>query len=226
MKSALSGTLLILNLVSAAVCLPAELPHRILVGVSVIDTPIVRDAISYAQGYEENSVFNHSLRARVFGSMIINRDPAYINSVDKEVHALGSIIHDIGFDPKEKHGAEVDPQHAALGGNAVRMFLANNKEGKLWKEPRVQNLVDAVTLHLENSDTTKALEIRAVRDGQQIDLNGPSGYVTAAEHQAVVAAYPLGNMKDHLAHSGQADGHSGLDMMSATSIEHGHSILS
>ena len=177
-------------------CYPSDLPHRMLVGVNVVDTQIVCDAISYAQGYEDNSVFNHSMRSWLFGSIIVNNNPAYTKVVDKEVHALGSILHDIGFDPKLKHDEPLDPNHPQIGAKALRKFLINNTEGKLWEPSRVQLLVDTVALHLEDSDSTKAVEIRAVRDGQQIDILGPSGLVTTAVYDSIVAAYPLGDMKD------------------------------
>jgi len=234
MNSLIFSSLFFLSLSSGGACYPSELPHRILVGVPVVDTPIVRDAFSYAQGYEDNSVFNHSIRSWIFGSIIVNKNPAYTKVIDKEVHALGTILHDIGFDPKVKIGQNPDPNHPVLGGIAVRKFLSNHTEGKSWTESRVQLLVDAVTLHLEDSDSTKALEIRAVRDGQQIDLlGGPSGYVTAAEYTSVVAAYPLGDMKNHLAedhmHPKNPSNHalpsnSGHQMMSPNSKEHGHTL--
>jgi hypothetical protein len=195
MISIIFSSLFVLNLLSGGACYPSELPHRTLVGVSVVDTQIVRDAFSYAKGYEDSSVFNHSIRSWIFGSIIVNRNPAYTKKIDEEVHALGTILHDIGFDPKIKPGQNIDSQHAVAGGDGVRKFLASHPEGKTWNESRVKVLVDAVTLHLEDSGPTKALEIRAVRDGQQIDLMGPSGYVTTAEYNSVVAAYPLGDMK-------------------------------
>jgi hypothetical protein len=195
MISVVLSSFVLLNLFLGGSCYPSELPHRTLVGVSVVDTQIVRDAFAYAQGYEDSSVFNHSIRSWIFGSIIVNRNPAYTNKIDEEVHALGTILHDIGFGQKVTPGQNIDASHAAAGGNGVRKFLANNTVGKTWKETRVQVLVDAVTLHLEDSGPTKALEIRAVRDGQQIDLMGPSGYVTTAEYNSVIAAYPLGEMK-------------------------------
>ncbi|KAF2668897.1 hypothetical protein BT63DRAFT_480247 [Microthyrium microscopicum] len=186
MKSVVFSSLFLLGNCSP---LLAEIPHRTIAGVSVIDTPIVRDAISYTKAHEDGGVFNHSMRSWVFGSLIINRNPAYNKIVDEEVHALGAILHDFGIeDPK----APMKNDHAALGETGVRNFLANSTEGKLWKQSRVQLVVDSVVLHLKASDSSQALEVRAVRDGQLIDLMGPSGYVTTAEYKTVVEAYPLG----------------------------------
>jgi hypothetical protein len=224
MESLLLSSLFFLSLSSGGSCYPSELPHRYLVGVSVVDTPIVRDALSYAQGYEDNSVFNHSMRSWIFGSIIVNKNPAYTKVIDKEVHALGTILHDIGFDPKKKLDQNIDPNHPVIGGIAIRKFLANHTEGKLWTESRVQLLVDAVTLHLEDSDSTKPLEIRAVRDGQQIDLSGkPSGYVTSVEYTSVVVMYPLGDMKAHLT---QDHGHAKATSDHAMPFNSDHQMMS
>lgn len=195
MKTFLKSTLLLLTIAGVGQCYPSELPTRNLVGVAVTDTPIIRDAITFAEGYEDNTVFNHSMRSWIFGSMIVARNPAYTKLIDMEVHALGTILHDVGFDPKMDHTKGIDPDHPAKGAKAVRDFLAKHPEGKQWKESRVQILIDSVTLHLEDSDSSKALEIRAVRDGQQIDLRGPKGYVSQQEYDSVVAAYPLGQLK-------------------------------
>lgn len=233
MNSFIFSSLFFLSFLSSGACYPSDLPYRTLAGVTVVDTPIVRDAISFAQGYEDNSVFNHSMRSWIFGSVIVNKNPAYTNTIDKEVHAAASILHDVGFGEKVLPGSEIDPAHAANGGNGVRKFLANNAQGKLWTASRVQLLVDAVTLHLEDSDSTRAPEIRAVRDGQQVDLaGGPLGYVTAAEYTSVVAAYPLGDLKAHLAaegHGQTSSSHamppsSGHQMMSPDSKAHGHTL--
>src|ERR1700742_3083728 len=127
MNSAIISSLFLLGLFSGGSCYPSDLPHRTLVGVTVVDTPIVRDAISYAQGYEDNSVFNHSMRSWLFGSIIVAKNPVYTNVIDKEVHALGTILHDIGFDPNIKHDINnIDPLHPMIGGKAVRKFLANH----------------------------------------------------------------------------------------------------
>jgi hypothetical protein len=201
MHSLLLSSLLSFSFCSGGACLPSELPQRTLVGVSVIDTPIVRDAISYTGGYEDNSVFNHSMRSWLFGAIIVNKNPKYTKSVDREIHALGSILHDVGFDPKVViDTANIDPDHPAKGAKAVRNFLANNAEGKLWDPARTQVLVDSVTMHLQDTDSTKAIEIHAVRDGQQVDLTGNKspGFVTPADYDAIVAAYPLGSLKDHI----------------------------
>lgn len=235
MNSLLLASLLSFSFYSGGACHPSEAPLRTLVGVSVIDTPIVRDAISYAQGYEENSVFNHSMRSWLFGSIIINKNPVYTKSIDREVHALGTILHDVGFDPKVTIDTNnIDPNHPAAGAKAVRKFLAGHPEGKLWTPSRIQLLVDSVTLHLEDSDSTKAIEIRAVRDGQQVDLtaNRSPGFVNPAEYKSVVAAYPLGSLKDHVEkESGMHAKPSGDHAMSSTSMpshgmampmQHGH----
>jgi hypothetical protein len=213
---------------SGAACYPSDLPHRKLVGVNVVDTQIVRDAISYAQGYEDNSVFNHSMRSWLFGSLIVDRNPAYTKVVDEEVFALGTILHDVGFDPKVKLDQNIDPSHAAVGGKAVRAFLASNAEGKLWTTSRVQLVVDAVTLHLEDSDSSKAVEIRAVRDGQQVDLmGGHSELVTTAEYNSIVKAYPLGALKDYLPQGDMPPKNSGDHMMGSNALlskEHSHNM--
>lgn len=62
-------------------------------------------------------------------------------------------------------------------------------------------------MHLEDSSedgrgVQHAPEVRAVRDGQQVDLAGrASGYVSRAQYDEVVKDFPLGKMANMLSGS-------------------------
>lgn len=83
------------------------------------------------QAHEDSSVFNHSLRSWLFGTVIIAFDPVYTSNtspVDTKVHALGSILHDIGI-ASDFNGVEMpNTDHAAKGGAAVKKFMKDHAE--------------------------------------------------------------------------------------------------
>src|SRR5262245_2518241 len=67
---------------------------RLLTGVSVPDSPLIKDALEYAQKLSEPYLFNHAVRSWLFAAKIgqlkgIDYDP--------EVVAVGTILHDIGL---------------------------------------------------------------------------------------------------------------------------------
>ena len=67
---------------------------RLLAGVAVPDTPLVAKTIEYAREHSEPYLFNHAMRSWLFAEAI-----SRIKRVDydREVVAIGTILHDIGL---------------------------------------------------------------------------------------------------------------------------------
>src|SRR5215218_8229962 len=63
-------------------------------GISVPDSPLIAEAIEYAQRLSEPYLFNHAMRSWVFAEAI-----GHIKGIryDREVVAIGTILHDIGL---------------------------------------------------------------------------------------------------------------------------------
>src|SRR6266851_9294116 len=67
---------------------------RLIVGVSVPDSPLITAVIEYAQRLSEPYLFNHAMRSWLFAETIgRTKEIAY----DSEVVAIGTILHDIGL---------------------------------------------------------------------------------------------------------------------------------
>jgi hypothetical protein len=67
---------------------------RLIAGVSVPDNPLITAVIEYAQRLSEPYLFNHAMRSWLFAETI-----GRIKGVDydREVVAIGTILHDIGL---------------------------------------------------------------------------------------------------------------------------------
>ncbi len=65
-------------------------------GVSVPDSPLIADAIEYAQKLSEPYLFNHAMRSWLFAAKI---GQVKAMDCDDEVVAVGAILHDIGLTP-------------------------------------------------------------------------------------------------------------------------------
>jgi hypothetical protein len=74
-----------------------DLPKKVIAGVEVAYTPIIADAIEYARANSDNVTFNHVMRSFLFDSIQLSANASLAN-VDKEVLALGAILHDLGLD--------------------------------------------------------------------------------------------------------------------------------
>ena len=68
---------------------------RLIAGVSVPDGPLITAVIEHAQRLSEPYLFNHAMRSWLFAEAI-----GRIKGIDydREVVAIGTILHDIGLD--------------------------------------------------------------------------------------------------------------------------------
>lgn len=67
---------------------------RVIAGANVPDTPLIAAAIEYAQRISEPFLFNHAMRSWLFAEAI---GAANGIDYDREVVAIGTILHDIGL---------------------------------------------------------------------------------------------------------------------------------
>ena len=67
---------------------------RLVAGVSVPDDPLITAVIEYAQRLSEPYLFNHAMRSWLFAELI---GRAKGIDFDREVVAIGTILHDIGL---------------------------------------------------------------------------------------------------------------------------------
>jgi hypothetical protein len=65
-------------------------PRTTIASVSVLWTPIIKDAFEFAKANGDTYTFNHVVRSWLFGSLIISRDAAVSETVDLEAHAVAT----------------------------------------------------------------------------------------------------------------------------------------
>jgi len=112
--------------------------ERLIAGVGVPDGPLIAAAIEYAQRLSEPYLFNHAMRSWLFAELI-GRTKGI--DYDREVVAIGTILHDIGLtaDVTGPNRFEVN------GADAVRSFIA----GRGLSDRRAQLIWDLVALKLD-----------------------------------------------------------------------------
>ncbi|KAI0509570.1 hypothetical protein F5B22DRAFT_616018 [Xylaria bambusicola] len=126
-----------------------HLPTTTVAGVEVVDTQIVRDARALIEKFPD-FLYWHSMRTWLLGAAVLNANATLKAQVDLEAHALGTILHDLGWDMSpdspwvtKENRFEVD---GGLG--AVRWIKAHKSyKSCVWTEARLERIFDGIALH-------------------------------------------------------------------------------
>lgn len=122
---------------------------RVLAGITVSDTPLIADALDYAEARSEPYLFNHAVRSWLFA---VRLGQLQGGTHDAEVVAIGTLLHDLGLTPDfmgprrfEIEGADAARAFARAGGldeDRARLIwdsvaLNSTPSIGLYKEPEV-----------------------------------------------------------------------------------------
>ncbi|KAK3292722.1 uncharacterized protein B0H64DRAFT_419909 [Chaetomium fimeti] len=167
-------------------------PRRLLANVSVIDTPIVRAAQAFARAHSSAYLYNHVMRAWLFGALHLSHNATLAAAVDEEVHAVGLMLHDLGANHSvDSPFFTVDRRFEVDGAYAARGFIQSHPDGRRWAEKRVQLVWDGIALHAEAKFALhKELDVVAIYLGNDLDFGGPRLGITEEEYGAVLAEFP------------------------------------
>jgi hypothetical protein len=163
---------------------------RLVAGVSVADSPLIRAVIEYAQRISEPYLFNHAMRSWLFAEAI---GRTMRIDYDREVVAIGTILHDIGLTASVSgpNRFEVNGADAALS------FI----KGRGFSDRRAQLLWDLIAL---NSTPSLALhkepEVAVGTMGIGLDYGGFGVQsLPASEVERILGAFPRLKMKQEFA---------------------------
>ena len=163
---------------------------RLIAGVSVPDGPLITAVIEHAQRLSEPYLFNHAIRSWLFAEAI-----GRIKKIDydREVVAIGTILHDIGLTASVSgpNRFEVNGADAALS------FI----KGKGLSDRRAQLIWDLVAL---NSTPSLALhkepEVAVGTMGIGLDYGGFGvEALPTADVERILSAFPRLRMKQRFA---------------------------
>lgn len=177
-----------------------ELPIRDIGGVAVVHTPIVKAAQQYAQDHISETAYKHVMRCWLYGVLAISHDKNLEGQVDLEVHALGALLHDLGWDKTPQSTlVSSDKRFEVDGAFAARNFIRNHPDGKDWDEVRVQRVWDAIALHTEQKIVVyKEQDVRVVAQGIAMDFFGPMGLVPDEQYALVGEAFPKSGLAEEV----------------------------
>ncbi|KAF5972987.1 hypothetical protein FBULB1_8507 [Fusarium bulbicola] len=141
---------------------------------------------------------HHVMRSWLFGVLMINANETLGNSIDLEVHAVATLLHDLGWDTTEESSIiSADRRFEVDGAFAARDFIQQHQDGKFWHERSVQLVWDAIALHTERSISYfKELDVQVVSKGIAMDFSGPGYGVSGGDYALIAKAFPKGDLKD------------------------------
>ncbi|HEX6927521.1 MAG TPA: HD domain-containing protein [Longimicrobiaceae bacterium] len=161
-------------------------PSRLLGGITVSDTPLIREAMEYAREHSEPYLYNHAVRSWLFAVRLAQlRQTAH----DPEVIAVGTLLHDIGLT-----AAASGPRRFEVEGADCARSMA---ERHGLDERRAQLIWDTVALNSTPSIAAyKETEVALCTAGIGLDWGG-FGYdqFPPEEMRGILAAFPRLDMK-------------------------------
>jgi hypothetical protein len=163
---------------------------QVIAGVHVTDTPLISAVIEYAQRLSEPYLFNHAMRSWLFAEAIGRiKGMEY----DREVVAIGTILHDIGLTASVSGPNRFEVN----GADAAVSFI----KGHGLSDRRVQLIWDLVAL---NSTPSIALhkepEVAVGTMGIGLDYGGFGVQALAAgDLERILTAFPRLKMKQSFA---------------------------
>ncbi|KAJ2987687.1 hypothetical protein NUW58_g4366 [Xylaria curta] len=142
-----AAVLLSLVAAAAAGCTP-NYPTTTIAGIEVVDTQLVRDALSMIKNSGLNDyVVKHQIRSWLYGAQQLNNNATLKSIVDPEAQAITILLHDLGWDQSpDSPWTTKEDRFEVDSANAARNFVLSHPGGKKWSKTKVQQMWDAIAL--------------------------------------------------------------------------------
>jgi hypothetical protein len=166
------------------------LGSRLIAGVSVPDSPLITEALEYAQKVSEPYLFNHAVRSWLFAAKI-----GHLKGIDydPEVVAVGTILHDIGLTASVSGSNRFEVNGAAAALSLIKKRGLSNRRAQLIWDLIALNSTPSIALHKEAEVALGTMGIGLDWGGFGFEL------ITPSEIAEILSAFPRLKMKDKFA---------------------------
>ncbi|KAI0912878.1 hypothetical protein F4824DRAFT_88112 [Ustulina deusta] len=146
-----AGVISALAVASTTMAAPKKcnLPTTTIAGVEVVDTQLVRDAHNLVKAFIplQPYLYNHLLRTWLLGAAALNNNATLKSQVDVELHAVGSLLHDLAWDQRDNSPFNTREYRFEIeSGIAATSFVKNHPDGAKWSAARLEKLYDGISL--------------------------------------------------------------------------------
>ncbi|KAI0974515.1 hypothetical protein F4678DRAFT_422996 [Xylaria arbuscula] len=165
-------------------------PMTKIAGVEVIDTQVVRDARALISKFPDY-LYSHQMRSWLFGALMINANETLRRTVDLEVHAVATMLHDLGWDMTNgSRWVSTDKRFEVDGAIGARTWLSEHPIGKHWAPDRVRKVFQSIALHgsstiVDYFETEETVIVQSIAQ----DYHGPVGF-SQESYNAVAQQFP------------------------------------
>ena len=163
---------------------------RLIAGVSVPDRPLITAVIEHAQRLSEPYLFNHAMRSWLFAEAI-----GRIKKIDydREVVAIGTILHDIGLTASVSgpNRFEVNGADAAL--SFIKGRGLSDRQAQLIWDTVALNSTPSLALHKEPEVAVATMGIGLDYGGFGVEA------LPKADVEGILSAFPRLRMKQQFA---------------------------
>jgi hypothetical protein len=97
---AVAGTATAASVASRKSDSKCKLPTTKIANIEVVYTPLVQDAVKLIEQFIplQPYLYSHLMRSWLFGAAALNNNATLKALVDLELHAVGTMLHDLGWD--------------------------------------------------------------------------------------------------------------------------------
>ena len=158
---------------------------RVLGSITVIDTPLVTQALDFARTHSEPFLFNHAVRSWLFAVRL-----GQLQGIahDAEVVAVGTLLHDLGL----TNSFTGQKRFEIEGADAARAFA--REQG--LDDRRAQLIWDSVALNSTPSiGLYKQAEVALSTAGTGVEFGFQYDRIPPNERASILAAFPRLEMK-------------------------------
>ena len=163
-----------------------DVGSHVIAGVSVPDSPLISEAIEYAQKVSDPYLFNHAMRSWLFAAKIGQSKGI---DCDLEVVAVGTILHDIGLSAVVSGPNRFEVNGAAAARSFVKERGISDRRAQLIWDLVALNSTVSIALHKEPEVALGTMGIGLDYGGFFFEL------VPSADMTEILRAFPRLEMK-------------------------------
>ncbi|KAI1826830.1 hypothetical protein F4861DRAFT_17077 [Xylaria intraflava] len=180
---------------AAAAAATAKYPTTTVAGVEVVDTDLVRSARSLIEVFQDKQPYlvKHLYRTWLFGAAAINANATLKASIDLELHAVGTLLHDLGWDmrPNSPWVSKEQRFEVDSGIGAVNFVKSQPCTSKTWDAARLERMYDGISLQTEHSIASfKNIQSQWIVNSVAFEFPGKSPLIPDKDYYNILAAYP------------------------------------
>ena len=167
-----------------------DLGARVIAGFNVADSPLIAEALEYAQKVYEPYLFNHAVRSWLFAAKV-----GQLKNIDcdLEVVAIGTILHDIGLTASLSGPNRFEVNGAAAARSFVKERGFSDRRAQLIWDLVALNSTVSIALHKEPEVALGTMGIGLDYGGFGFEL------IPSAEMTEILGAFPRLKMKEKFA---------------------------